>query len=490
MRRWALAFVLAAAFWSSAARADILIYAIPGGRATFQFEGEAKAGAGRTVTFRHTQFGTFYFGYDDVKFYKSPSTLNLVQTKLKKAKDDPEACLEAARWALHHGLLDKFYEAVSTAWRLKRDHPTVERLARLKQKMNAPLPVVEEQKSQLRKYVPTAKNMEFAQSAHFLLMHNTKESDSTTLATRRKQSKTPAEQRLELLEKVYESFLLKFYLEGFEVEVPKERLMVILFADRDDFLAFCEATESERKKAAGFYDKRSNIAVFYDQGTAEGYKDLDEAKKNIAEAARVAKLHRHPATAQLVRYSKSLELVIELAKLNRDIEVVTHECTHHMAAVTRLMPNESSTPVWVAEGLATYFESPREAAWAGIGTVNESRLDLYRAMAADTEHSNVEFIASDNIFMRAGNLKSELHGYGQSWALTHFLMARHFDELIRFYKLLAARKAKKAHMLFPPDENLTVFKKAFGDDLKVLNAEWRLYMKSLKTDVERIMDGE
>lgn len=470
-----------------AAWADILFYLLSEGH-VYQFEGEAKVDSGRTVTFRHPEFGIFYFSYDRVKFFKAPSTFSLAQAKLRKAKENPEDCLDAARWCLHHGQLNKFYEAASAAWRADRNHPTVKRLVRLKQKMEAPLPLDKKQEGEILKYIKVAKDLEFAHSKHFLLAHNMKGRDSCTMKRRGKRL-SPAEERLELLEKVYESFLIKFYLEGSELEIPKERLMVCVFAEKNDFSAFCDAAIGKGTKPAGLYDKRSNIAVFYDQGTHEAFKGFDEAKKQLAELVRQAKNMRSPAAGELVRYTKSLDLLIEVYKLNQDIEVVTHECTHQMAANTRLMPNKTGTPVWVAEGIATYFESPREAAWAGIGTVNESRLSLYRALANDTEHCNLEFIVSDNIFMQAGSHGSLLHAYGQAWALTHFLMAEHFDQLMELYRHLAAR-VSKTEKPFSPKKNLELFKKVFGDDLDTLNAQWHRYMRSLKTDVERIVAGE
>ena len=491
MRRLVIGFFACLLLSPCVARADILYYDVGG--LEFRFEGKAKVDSGRTVMFRHPRFGTFYFGYDDVKFYKAPSTLSICKRKLGKAKDDPKACIEAARWALHHGLLDDFYKAASMAWHLDKNDPTVQRLARLKRKMNAPVPIYKEQEEEMIKYLPGHKNMEFIRSDHFLLMHNTdgdyaKETSSSK--KRGKKSKTVvADERLELLEKVYESFLLKFYLEGLEVELPKKRLKVVLFADRSDFLAYCESTDAGRASAAGLYDKRSNIAVFYNQGTHEGFKGLDRAKKQLAELADEAKRVRSPSTAQLVRMAKSFDLLSKVAKLNQDIEVVSHECTHQMAANTGLQPNESAVPVWVAEGIATYFESPKEAAWAGIGTVNESRLSLYRQNAGDTARSNVEYIVSDDVFMKARSHEEVLNAYSQAWALNHFLMAHHFDKLMKYYQLLAKRKAKVGKM-FPPEKNIAAFKKIFGDDLKTLNAQWRRYMRDLKTDVERVVDGE
>ncbi|NLE37834.1 MAG: DUF1570 domain-containing protein, partial [Pirellulaceae bacterium] len=167
---------------------------------------------------------------------------------------------------------------------------------------------------------------------------------------------------------------------------------------------------------------------------------------------------------------------------------VTHEATHQMAGNTGLMPNRSGTPVWVAEGIATYFESPSEAAWAGIGGVNEERLKLYRGMAGDEEHAHIDFVVSDDVFMCI-DPDQMVNAYGPSWALTHFLMAHHFDKLKQYYALLAERRAK-GFKPFSAEENLALFKKVFGEDTDTLNAQWHQYMRTLKTDIEQIIDGD
>ncbi len=44
------------------------------------------------------------------------------------------------------------------------------------------------------------------------------------------------------------------------------------------------------------------------------------------------------------------------------------------------IPRHVGIPSWVQEGLATYFEAPAGATWAGVGAVNEQRLALYKAL--------------------------------------------------------------------------------------------------------------
>ncbi len=156
-----------------------------------------------------------------------------------------------------------------------------------------------------------------------------------------------------------------------------------------------------------------------------------------------------------------------------------------MAGNTGLMPPGCPMPVWAAEGLATYFESPKEAAWSGIGTVNKERLEMYRKLEPDKRFSNIDFIVSDQIFSRSVSHGATLHGYGQSWAFTHFLMERHFDKLMKWYRLVGGKRQSKQ---LSSSELLASFHQVFGKDTTALDAEWRRYMRSLKTGLEQVLE--
>jgi hypothetical protein len=157
-----------------------------------------------------------------------------------------------------------------------------------------------------------------------------------------------------------------------------------------------------------------------------------------------------------------------------------------MAGNTGLLPRHVRIPSWVHEGLATYFETPDGAKWGGIGAVNKDRLMNYRHLEHDREHSNLDFIVGDQIFDYARSLGAKLYGYGQAWALTHFLMEKHFDKLMAFYRRLGE---------LPPDTFLSqevvnqIFDDALATDRQVLDYQWRGYMNSLKTDLELVLEG-
>ena len=237
-------------------------------------------------------------------------------------------------------------------------------------------------------------------------------------------------------------------------------------------------------KAAGFYSKKDGVSVFYDQGTNEVYQALDALNRKLRSRKDVAIRDPHLGTADRVRFIETLDLLSKVAKENADIEVVSHEATHHMAGATNLMPDDAQVPIWAAEGLATYFESPKEAAWSGIGAVNKDRLNRYRELANDREHSSIDFVVSDRIFIRATTMDGVLHGYGHSWALTHFLMERYPKKLIEYYRVAAKLRSEDR---IPPEKNLEAFNSVFGSNKADLEREWRSYMRELKTDVETVL---
>jgi hypothetical protein len=469
----------------SPARADILLYPIPGLDAAFVLQGKVTTHPGRTLTFRHARFGSLYFGLDEVQVYETPTTGAIASQKLQKAVQEgsAEACLDAGRWALHHGLLPEFYAAASAAWKIDPNHPTVKRLAALKRKIDAPLPASPSQEQKMRDFATSRKPMTFFRSKHFLLLHD------TPLTATGTSKKTRAAERLDLLEMVYESFLLKFCLEGYELDVPREQLEVVLFADRDDYLNFgTKKIEEDLSHVSGFYDRRRNVAVFYDQGTNEIYDTLNRMNASLQAQKERAIKDRSSNAKELVRFANTIQLLTEVARENEDIEVVSHETTHQLAGNTGLMPSEAPVPVWAAEGLATYFECPKDAAWSGIGAVNKQRLKWYRMLATlDREHSSIEFVVSDRVFTDAASGEAEMAAYGQAWALTHFLMARHFDKLVKYYLLMAQKRSAGQ---LPAEENVEAFEQVFGKLDGGLEREWRTYMSSLKTDLQRILDGE
>lgn len=478
--RWGMLLTATAlaALPGSVLRGDIVKYRLPGLDKELILQGSVQTNPGGTRTLTHTKLGTLYFNLDDSTIIKVPTIPEQFNKQLGRAGSDANKRFEAAQWALRHGLLNSFYQAVDKTLDADPNHARANLVKRLKARMDAPIGDSSRQEKELRDLVGRP-DMEIKLSKHFILMHDTSKKPFEGRKIPR------ADERLQLLEQVYESFLLRFFASGVELEIPKDRLKVLLFSEHKDYLFFATKLDPSLSSAAGFWSPTTNTSVFYDNGTTEDFKQLLKLSKELQELKTVVVKKRVSGAADIKHLADSLKFLIGMERENLDVKVVSHETTHQMAGNTGLLPRDVRVPAWVHEGLATYFETSEGANWGGIGAVNEDRLDWYRALEPDKEHSNIDFIVGDQIFDYAGSHASTVHGYGQAWALTHFLMERHFDEFIAFYRRLGEMPPE---VQFSQATLTTVFNECIKKDRRALDTEWRSYMRGLKTDLDIILD--
>ncbi len=441
--------------------------------------GKAIVQAGGILSYTHPNGTTVHFRLEEIKHIKLPTLKQQFNKLLTNAKNDPEAIMKAGVWALKKGQLVEFYRAVDKVLEIEPANEAALLVRELQKSMKQPLPEDPEVEKRFSSLVKVA-GMRFEKSNHFILM-----TDTPTKPPKGKK-KTRARERLDLLEKVYESFLLLFNAQDVQLDIPKERMMVVLFQKYDDFHDFSTKINPSLASAAGFWEPIRNVSYFYDFGTFPIFKALEEIMKELREQMADAKKTRD--NPEIIRYVKVLDLLMDVERENSDITVVSHECTHQMAGNTGLFPRRIDTPSWCHEGLATYFENPSDGTWAGIGAVGGRRLQSYRILSKnDRVHSNINFIIRDEIFDLAGNHQSREFAYGQAWALTHFLIENHLKEFVAFYRILGD---------LPPDVNLNpellerVFTHVFGADLVLLDSEWRQYMNKLKTEIEKIEEDD
>lgn len=460
-------------------RADVVKYKLPGSGSELVLQGSVTTNPGGTRTFTHPKLGTMHFNLQDSTIIKVPTVLEQFNKQLGKAGGDGAKRYEAAQWALRHGLLPQFYQSVAKTLEADPNHARANLVKRLKVRIDEPLGDSSKQEKEMKDLVGRP-DMKIKKSKHFILMHDTPDKPMVNRKIPR------ADERLQLLEQVYESFLLRFFAHGVELDIPKDRLKVVLFAEHKDYLFFATKLNPGLSSAAGFWSPSNNTSVFYDNGTTEGFKGLLELSDSLQETKKEAVKMRAANASEIKHLADALQFIVGLERENLDVEVVSHETTHQMAGNTGLLPRDVRIPAWVHEGLATYFETPEGANWGGIGAVNGDRLKWYRGLEPDKEHSNIDFIVGDQIFDYAGSHASKVHGYGQAWALTHFLMERHFDEFIAFYRRLGEMPPE---VDFSQEVLTSVFNECVKKDRRALDTEWRSYMRGLKTDLEVILDS-
>jgi hypothetical protein len=80
-----------------------------------------------------------------------------------------------------------------------------------------------------------------------------------------------------------------------------------------------------------------------------------------------------------------------------------------------------------------------------------------------------------------------MQAYAQAWALTHFLMEHHFEELMAYYHQVRELDVESGNLT--EEDLVNVFYNCFRDDPDELNRRWKEYMRTLRTDLEQAVLG-
>ena len=459
---------------SREAQADFVLYRLPGTKLVVVLEGRTKVLANRILEYTHPAFGSIALSLDDASIVKAPTRQEEFKRLLSKANKSKEIqdYLEAAGQAIKRGLLKEFYDCCSLAYKIDPTNATVKRLIEARKRIKQPLGDSSEVEKNLREATNLPK-LKVEVSAHYVLLHDTSDAKVNR--------KTRSQTRLELLELVYESYFMKFALDGVVLDPPKEHMMVLLFAEEDTFHRYATMLSPELKMAAGFWSPKDNISVFYDQGTTKSMKLLTSLAQDLQKSK--LKLRGTVVSQEIAHLANTFELLSKVAREESDIEVVSHEATHQLAGNSGLLSRGKIGARWAHEGLASYFETPAGAGWGGIGAVNDSRLSDYRIVSRDPKRNSLELVISDQLFYQARDQEEVVEAYGQAWGLTYFLMETRFNKLVAYYE-----RCSQFENELPPDKRVSVFIEVFGD-LRSLEREYHLFMATLKTDVDRIRES-
>jgi hypothetical protein len=238
-----------------------------------------------------------------------------------------------------------------------------------------------------------------------------------------------------LFERLHDAFQNFWSRAGLAVTAPARPLIVLAFAEREQYEAYAvRDLGAAAERIVGYYNLLSNRVATYDLTGSDGLPP--DARRGVRRGA--AEILAQPAAAGLV-------------------STLVHEATHQMAFNGGLHARLAPVPVWVSEGIATYFETPdlrSRSGWNGIGVVNRHRLDRFRGTYRPGDLDAL--VRADDRFR---DVAAAAESYAVAWALTWFLLETRREQFVGYLGTLAAKPPLAAD---GPERRLEEFAAAFG----------------------------
>ena len=255
-----------------------------------------------------------------------------------------------------------------------------------------------------------------------------------------------------LLERLFSGFHAFWSQSGLDVIQPERPLIVIIFSDRKDYERAAKSEVGDASHSiVGYYNQLTNRITTYDITGS----DSTNTKASQSSHSVGAKILKNPRASSLVA-------------------TLVHEATHQLAFNAGLHIRLSPTPVWLSEGIATYFETPdltNSRGWRSIGAINPPRLEL--VVQQFTPGLLMRLITEDKPFHTP---EEALVAYAHAWAFVSFLATMKKDA---FCSYISQFKSKSPLVEDSAADRLAGFKTAFGKTPDALEPELIRYINSL-----------
>ncbi len=404
-------------------------------------------------------------------------------SRFRKNPQDPDASVELALWALQKGLKKEYLRALRQALHLDPDHAEAQRRLQNYHLRMEYLPFNEQAAQRLQQEFGAG--FQIRRTHHFRIAYNS--------------SDLYAELSGDLLEEVYLHFIRFFEDRHFRPVPLTDRLEVILFHAREDFLKHALTLGNDMSGAAGYYLTETNRSYFYDavnDGKYESHvNDLQEAQSRLDKSRQQVTANRQGSVRyrltapdgseqtldreEMLAYLDSQQKVLDgqFTELRstyrgRNITNTVHEAVHQLAYNCGIHSRYCENPKWLVEGLALYFESSDPRHWEGPGTVLPHRLTPFLAASGTVRHITLrQLLTSDEVFDTTQSRAAE--AYASAWALFYYLAERDHENFFDYIHDLSNRLANEP---YSPQERLEDFETYIADIPRV-ERQWHDYMK-------------
>lgn len=240
---------------------------------------------------------------------------------------------------------------------------------------------------------------------------------------------------------IVHSFRIYCSTHGIKIRPIEFPLTAVVFGTQREFLRYANLESAKLPpNCVGYYSQKSNRIVMFESPTG---KNTDGNNGNNTET----------------------------------IATICHEATHQLAFNTGLHQRLSATPLWLAEGFATMFESPL---LAGLNTKEgssrwpESRRQDWRDLA---KKPNTLANLIDSLIREDTKFESNpMDAYCASWAMVAYLSQRRSNEFSQFVERMASMPPYQDYSALARIQD---FREVFGGDSRIMTKNLIQYIESL-----------
>lgn len=158
------------------------------------------------------------------------------------------------------------------------------------------------------------------------------------------------------------------------------------------------------------------------------------------------------------------------------VATVVHEAVHQLMFNYGMQIRYADTPLWLNEGLAMYFETPdlkADRGWRKIGQVNFLRYQPFLQFLQNRPENSLHDMIADDQTLRG---EQAIDHYGQAWAFTYFLIAKHEKNFVKYLKHLSQ---KRVLIFDSKEQRIAEFEKFLETDIASLDRDFVQYITSL-----------
>ena len=253
------------------------------------------------------------------------------------------------------------------------------------------------------------------QTKHYVIVYNSSEPHAKRVGA--------------LFEALYSAFFSYWKNQRWDLPQPRFPLVAVLLKDHDSFLNYGRREIGESAESMmGYYNLASNRMITFNVPNWE-----------------------------------------------RNVSTIIHEATHQLAYNCGLQKRFADNPMWVSEGLATYFEAPnmkRPGKWRAVGSVNRVNLGRWnRYLRNRPQDSLFTLLADDTRYLHAATATD---AYGEGWAITYFLIK---TNRVRYVDYLRKLSEAKPLAETSPEQRIEMFESAMGKDWETIDKKFVKFMR-------------